>query len=80
MFNLNRNLLSFYDLKCKKIAKASIKQLSTSCGDGKGSLINIGYSIGSKTWLTLFQVCYDKSKGRSLYAVHTIDGDNIKCQ
>ncbi|XP_031333972.1 uncharacterized protein LOC116163985 [Photinus pyralis] len=64
----------FESINCKSYVKAGISVTRTKCGRNLGNIINIGYQVSKKQFLTLITTCYDSSNGNALYANHTVYG------
>lgn len=63
---------------CKKVIHGDVKATNRHCGGGRGNVIQIGYQITKKEWITLIEVCYNEVEGSTLYTQHYIFGNTVR--
>lgn len=72
--------VSLKELQCKNLIKGETQNTKTKCGNDEGNIINIGYNVAEKNWITLIKVCYNSTVGNTLFSEHTLYGEVIKCK
>lgn len=73
-----RNNYNFNEILCNKSVHGEIQKTNQRCGDGLGTIINIGYRVTQKYFKQLIMVCYDADEGKALYTQHVIHGEDIE--
>lgn len=74
-FLSNGKHIDFGNINCKSYVKASVSVTRKKCGQNLGNIINIGYQVSKRQFLTLITTCFDVDGGNALYANHTVHGE-----
>lgn len=77
-FGINNKQVSFRTLNCTKEVNGDLRITDKSCGDGLGTLMEIGFNFNKKTFLKIFDVCYSTETASALYSVHQVRGKVIQ--
>ncbi|CAG9857995.1 unnamed protein product [Phyllotreta striolata] len=75
--SISRTEYDFSEILCHKPIRGEIQKTRESCGNGRGTITNIGYTVTPRYFKTLIKVCYDEARGANLYSQHIIHGEEV---
>lgn len=79
-FNVGGSSATTSNLECTNTITGDYQATGSSCGNGAGSLIHLGFNTLTYGFTTYIQSCYDMVSGSVRYTRHPLPGQAIDCK